>query len=69
MPTDSERMDWMEATGASVVSGTSDSLVPQQFSVCVLRVTGWISAPTLREAVDQAMRETRQTHPKLPSTP
>ena len=55
--TDKERLDWLERTGASIAGITSDSLVPMEFAVCVRCVTGWVSAPTVREALDKAARE------------
>jgi hypothetical protein len=59
--TDTQRIDWLERTGANVISDTSESLLPASFSVCVPRVTGWQTRPTLRDAIDAAEREQR-TH-------
>lgn len=63
--TDTQRIDFIQATGASVVGGTSDALLPESFSVCVNRVTGWVTKPTLREAIDEAERIVRTTHPAI----
>lgn len=63
--TDTQRLDWLQQTGASVVGGTSDALIPESFSVCVNRVTGWVTKPTLRDAIDEAERVVRVTHPAV----
>jgi hypothetical protein len=58
--TDAQRIDWLERTGANVVADTTETLLPQSYSVCINRVTGWQTKPTLREAIDAAEREERQ---------
>lgn len=63
--TDTERIDFLERTGANVVAGTGETLIPESFGVCVNKVTGWVTRPTLREAIDDAEREVRTTHPEL----
>lgn len=63
--TDSQRVEWIQQTGASVVGGASDALLPESFSVCVGRITGWVTRPTLREAIDEAERIVRTTHPAI----
>lgn len=63
--TDTERIQFLEETGANVVSGVSETLLPQSFSVCVPRVSGWVTRGTLREAIDEAERITRTTHPRI----
>lgn len=62
MTTDTERLDWLESTGANVISGVSETLIPQSYSVCVLRLTGWVTKPTLREAIDEARRQSERDH-------
>lgn len=64
MTTDTERLDWIERTGANVIAGSGETLIPESFGVCVNRVTGWVVKPTLREALDEAERTTR-THKAL----
>lgn len=58
--TDTDRLNWLERTGANVIADTSETLLPQSYSVCVPKVTGWQTKPTLREAIDAAEREERQ---------
>lgn len=62
--TDTDRLNWLERTGANVIAGTSETLVPENFAVCVNRVTGWVVKATLREAIDEAERIAR-THKAL----
>lgn len=63
--TDTERIDWLERTGANVVADVNDALLPAGFSVCVNRVTPWVTRFDLREAIDEAARLVSATHPKL----
>jgi hypothetical protein len=63
--TDTQRIDFLERTGANVIAGTGDTLLPESFGVCVRNVTGWITRPNLRQAIDDAEREGRTTHPAL----
>jgi hypothetical protein len=55
--TDTQRMDFLEETGANVVGLTDDALVPTGYAVCVSRVTGWHRAPNLRDAIDACERD------------
>lgn len=57
--TDTERLNWLERTGANVIADASESLIPLSYSVCVPKVTGWQTRPTLSEAIDAAEREQR----------
>lgn len=59
---DTEIINWLERTGASVAGVTGETLIPTAFGVCVGRVTGWHLAPTLREAVRNAANEVKQQH-------
>lgn len=58
--TDTDRINFLERTGANVVAGTGDTLLPESFSVCINRVTGWHTKPTLREAIDACERDQRE---------
>lgn len=59
---DTEIINWLERTGASVAGVTGETLIPTAFGVCVGRVTGWHWAATLREAVRMAANEVKQQH-------
>lgn len=59
--TDTQLLDWLELTGASVVAGTGDTLLPESYSVCVNRITGWQTRQTLRDAIKAAELEYRTT--------
>lgn len=63
--TDTQRLDFMERTGANVVAGTNETLLPVSFAVCVNRVTGWCKGPTIREAIDECEREVRTSHKEM----
>lgn len=56
---DTQLLDWLERAGANLIADTSESLLPLSYSVCVPRVTGWCTKPTLREAIAAAEREQR----------
>jgi hypothetical protein len=57
--TDTDRINFLERTGANIVTGQSETLIPEYFACCINRVTGWHTKPTLREAIDECERDAR----------
>lgn len=62
---DTQRIDFLERTGANVIAGTGETLVPEGFSVCVRNVTPWVHGKTLRETIDSCERLVRTQAPAL----
>lgn len=57
--TDTDRINFLERTGADIVTGQSETLIPEYFACCINRVTQWHTKPTLREAIDACERDQR----------
>lgn len=66
--TDSERIDWLQAKAATVLCGSNYALKAESFAVCAPTLTGWVTRPTLREAVDVAAAQEARFHGGEPGT-